>query len=72
MFYLRTGPHLRARVPISPAGVPAQTSLLCAAGTVPLSIPQCGASGPSSREVFKELHLFCHGDASQIMEINIV
>lgn len=55
---------------ISPAGVPAQTSLLSAAGTVPLSILLCRASSPSSREVFKELHLFCHSNASRNVKID--
>ena len=67
MFYSRTGPPLRARAPISPAGVPVQTSVLSAAGTVPLSIPLCRASSPSSREVFKEVHLFCHSNATHNM-----
>lgn len=67
MIYSRTGPPSRARVLISPAGVPAQTSVLSATCSVPLSVPLCCASSPSSREVFIEVHLLYHSNVSETM-----
>lgn len=58
-------------MPISPGGVPEQTSILSAVGTVPLSTPQCCASSVSSREVFKEVHLLCHSNVSDNMMISL-
>lgn len=71
VFYSRTGLPLRVRVPISPGGVPEQTSILSAVGTVPLSTRQCCTSSVSSREVFKEVHLLCHSNVSDNMMISL-